>query len=191
MGPAMARGCVGTISMTTRTWRGARKGNIPPRSSHRELVRSWRATTPRTGPSSCCSPSRYHAEVWYQKNVKSTYGKVLWFRFKPLKIKKNMVFFLQIVADNRWNTAQPDMCFDPVLVYVWMWGFRNVGITLRPPWKQLCMSMRNIFKDCLAHTVSDDLTESRPHKKCMRLKAFKLKRLTFVHCWFLWSAMFI
>lgn len=58
-GPATARGYAGTISMKTRAWRGARRGNTPPRSSHSELVRSWRATTPRRGRCSCCSPSRY------------------------------------------------------------------------------------------------------------------------------------
>lgn len=66
-GPVMARACAATISMTTRMWRGARRGSTRPRSSLRELARSSRVTTPRTGRSSCCSPSRYHADVCYQK----------------------------------------------------------------------------------------------------------------------------
>lgn len=56
--PAMARVLVGTTSTMVRAWPGARKGSTRPRSSHRELARSWRVTTPRKGRSSCCSHFR-------------------------------------------------------------------------------------------------------------------------------------
>lgn len=56
--PAMARVLVGTTSTMVRGWPGARKGSTRLRSSHKELVRSWRATTPRKGRSSCCSHFR-------------------------------------------------------------------------------------------------------------------------------------
>lgn len=54
----MALAPVGMTSMMARVWPGARRGSTRPHCSHKGPARSWRATIPQRGLSSCCSPSR-------------------------------------------------------------------------------------------------------------------------------------
>lgn len=173
-GPATARGYAGTISMKTRAWRGARRGNTPPRSSHSELVRSWRATTPRRGRCSCCSPSRY------QKNVNKKY----------IRRKKCLEkwFTLEQLRKMGQTLSRPDMCFDAAMVYVGdvetLTCWNNSEATSKRSF--VYEDQKRIETVLLIRTRTVSF-ESRPHKN----DGSNFFLFCFVYCRVFWAAVLI